>query len=398
MDPKPSVENIARLPLFPKFSLENQEIDALVPSCRVESWQKFAEILNAEHSKSADDMVFRGHRRCDWPLESTLARQFRGGSISPSISKSLLDKFRLAMRGRGYDLTDKSENEIWAFGQHFGLATPLLDWTESPFVALFFAFLKEDDEHERENPTRAVFRINRSLIAEVLPDLFFEPTLGENARLVNQAGLFTVTPEGGDNLVSAIINAITYELALKPDDPDELSRYICKFHIPNEDRVGCLNSLRRMNIHHANLFPDPMGASEYCNDWLARAVSEERQKSEEKATIAEREARVTKHIDVHGSAHAYNCDLNDIIETLSPYVYDAESSLDVADLSQRLNEKYEESYSIDWPNHESGTARIRTIFKRILRSAGLSETSREMAVDALIQVYTERYWKSEGKI
>ena len=286
----PPLQRVNALPLYPEFSFDNEAVDGLVPSCRVGSWKAFAEILNGSAELSSDGMIYRGHRRADWELEPTLARYFGGGAIVPEIAGSLLDRFRLAMRGRGYDLSAKEPEEIWAFGQHFGLATPLLDWTESPYVALFFAFLKEDSEHESENPTRAIFRINRALVAALLPELFFEPSLGENARLVNQAGLFTITSDGNENLVSEIINALTDQASVNPDDPAELSRYICKIHIPNRDRIACLNSLRLMNIHHANLFPDPMGASEYCNDWLFRKVQDDKRREEERRAIAQRDA------------------------------------------------------------------------------------------------------------
>ena len=55
----------------------------------------------------------------------------------------------------------------------------------------------------------------------------------------------------------------------------ELSRFIFKVHIPNDDRGGCLDMLRKMNIHNGSLFPDAQGASLYCNDWLERLIDEE---------------------------------------------------------------------------------------------------------------------------
>jgi len=36
-----------------------------------------------------------------------------------------------------------NENHFWAIGRHYDLATPLLDWTLSPFVGAFFAFEQE---------------------------------------------------------------------------------------------------------------------------------------------------------------------------------------------------------------------------------------------------------------
>lgn len=385
----------AKLPLFPDFSLDNRKLDALVPSCRVESWQKFSEMLNEGPNTPSDDMIYRGHRRSDWQLESTLARPFDGGAVLPKVSQGLLDKFRLAMRGRGYDLRDKEDNEVWAFGQHFGLATPMLDWTASPFVALFFAFLKDDLEHEVRNPTRAVFRINRSLVSEVLPVLFFEPTLGENARLVNQAGLFTVTPDGGENLVSAIINAITGDLGVDADDPNELAKYICKFHIPNKDRMACLNSLRWMNIHHANLFPDPMGASEYCNEWLARVVfNEKRKKAEEKAIAAREESLVSRKRSAP-PGEILTSNLNVVLEVLKVFAPQGMSSAGAVNLAQKLDDRYQETFTVDWPKIESASARIRVAFRRLLLAAGFSESSREKALEALLKLYAERYWNAE---
>ena len=164
-EPTDNDKHLAALPEFPHFQQDSSSIDGLVPSCRVESWQKFMEVMrHPDYRRASNEIIYRGQRGCSWPLSSTLGRKFNAGSIPPHKRASLLTQFELAMRGRGYDLSVlESEVEKWAIGQHHGLCTPLLDWTRSPFVALFFAFNRPDSSDD-DNPSRAVFCLNMSAI------------------------------------------------------------------------------------------------------------------------------------------------------------------------------------------------------------------------------------------
>jgi hypothetical protein len=111
----------------------------------------------------SDKIIFRGHALKEWKLSSRLERSFilpknrsdkKGDSQKESIKKfskdwydqvqkAILNKFKFLSAGlAGIDFSNKSEDEIWAIGRHNGLITPLLDWTESPYIAAFFAFLE----------------------------------------------------------------------------------------------------------------------------------------------------------------------------------------------------------------------------------------------------------------
>jgi hypothetical protein len=178
-----------------------------------------------------------------------------------------LTTFRYAARGRrGMNPEQLSEIEWWALGQHFGLATPLLDWTRSPFAAAYFSFeeLTQDGTEFRAVYALhqdAVFRKSASLVGmdeeqgSRLPIIeFIEPLSDENARLVSQSGLFSRAPIGA-SIEDWIADAFE-------DSPEYI---LIKIEIPDEDRTSCLRSLDRMNINHLSLFPDLMGASRFTN-------------------------------------------------------------------------------------------------------------------------------------
>lgn len=385
------------LPLFPDHAFGDEQVDGLVPACRVESWEKFIDAMRSPgHNMAKGEIVYRGQAGHNWHLSSTLGRLFDGGSVPREHEESLLHEFRLAMRGRGLDLSNIADDrEVWALGQHHGLCTPLIDWTKSPYVALFFAF-DEMDVEGVPNPSRAVFCLNMTAIRETLPEIIFEPTHHENARLVNQAGLFTITPSGGDNLVSAILNALAENEVIDPSQPMDVARFVSKIHIPNEHRVECLNTLRKMNIHHANLFPDPGGASKYCNDWLARVIDEERRDATE--ALAAKQAEEEKKVDPVAIA-AENRPTDELIAKILRKTLPDEATYS-SDMLVNWSGKIETIYSInadtDWPKRPQSQVRLKIEFRRFFMSNGLDKEMAEICARRMIGFFMAK-WRTANR-
>lgn len=260
-------------------------------------WRDFVSYV-CDEMRNYQSYIWRGHRRADWKLEPTLSRLQREAAVSTvqdwNFALQHLEKFKFAVRGRrGQSPPEpKDENEWWALGQHHGLATPLLDWTTSPFVAAFFAFY--DDVSRDQTEHRAIFALhaptlegwatrkareeNRrrgedeqvrraaglpigGLMSAALfpaaPELVLvRPMSDDNPRLVSQGGLFT-------RLTAP--NKVLEEWVTEnhPGDDNEIS--LLKVLIPSGDRDICLQTLNRMNINPLSLFPDLTGASRYTN-------------------------------------------------------------------------------------------------------------------------------------
>ncbi len=125
----------------------------------------FFEYLH-ERMLNHPDYIWRGQRVASWGLDSTLKRlmnQNEGEVVSFSFYKEHLDRFKQASRGRRGSNPTKLEddNDWWALGQHHGLATPLLDWTTSPYVAAYFAFNEIGDDQSKY---RSVYALHQSSV------------------------------------------------------------------------------------------------------------------------------------------------------------------------------------------------------------------------------------------
>ncbi|MEM7358838.1 MAG: FRG domain-containing protein [Pseudomonadota bacterium] len=215
-----------------------------------------------------EDFVFRGQTDKNWDLSSTLDRLIRHARETGAKTASMesfvhshLESFKLEIRGRrGDNPSQLEENELWALGQHYGLATPLLDWSLSPYISAFFALssITADDEGGR-----ALWCLNRKKVNQINSGLsdthrleLIVPDSDDNKRLLGQSGLFSKGP---------VLVSVNEWVDDKTGPSASLT--LIKIVFPNhpEFRKAALKKLNLMNINHSTLFPDLEGASLHCN-------------------------------------------------------------------------------------------------------------------------------------
>jgi hypothetical protein len=268
-----------------------------VQRLRAQTWEELEAFL-ATPAPPDVAYYFRGQRHPDWPLASSLERRIlalrggdrpgasqvypydcrflRNGEVWPDGVDALvaehLERFKRSASGlRGPSPKELTQEQWWALGRHHGLVTPLLDWTEKPYIALFFALkglgpLSGDLQPSVADGPFAIYRLTHSQgLAPDLPDhlTIVRTPIDELGRLQQQRGLFTL-----------IRSNRYFELQGLLDDTGR-GELLTQLVVESSVIPQALRDLELHGIDHRMLLPDMYGAATHANALLDFAEVEQ---------------------------------------------------------------------------------------------------------------------------
>ena len=261
--------------------IKEVRIDTLEELLPLFTEQEYRPDLDRNRSPS----VYRGMSNASFKMFTSLGRNCK--NLQSQLEPAILENFAK------YAINDDPsiESSVWRqmiLGQHYGLPTRLLDWTQSPLVALHFAMTEESlaqmDKHDC-----MVWRINMSEMVKMLPENYqqmvnrknstiftvdmlkeltgnspkkYDEDMGNssmviieppsiNQRIINQYSFFAVVPMGIENIEGFL---------------DEYTHNTYKYVISKNLRWRVRDMLDQLNMSERIVYPGLDGLSR----WIAR--------------------------------------------------------------------------------------------------------------------------------
>jgi hypothetical protein len=221
-----------------------------------DGWADFKEW--ADNVRRVGEMcAFRGHGSNKFRLRTSLQRVGRN-RLERYCSETLPEFLSHveAVEGTRFTLSNGDDySTLLGLAQHHGLPTPLLDWTRSPYVAAFFAFMDAIEWQDSRNATHVrIYGLSNEFIARTAKSSitipYYQPYAAalqigplRNPRLYAQQGLFMVT------------NAVNVEHVLLEAGMKAEREFLIAADVPIKFASEALQDLKYMGLTAATMFP-----------------------------------------------------------------------------------------------------------------------------------------------
>ena len=182
-------------------------------------------------------------------------RWYRSCTIKPASKKSAAERFLTLFRDEASRLhpdpgLSSNDEQVLGLAQHYGVPTRLLDWTETPYVAAFFAFASLASSPGKSQDI-AIWCLDTTsqIWSEDTGIRLLSIASPYNERLKNQLGKFTLLQSPFDTVEDHIAQADSAGTALQ------------KITLPASEAHPALSDLDFMGINYSTIYPGLEGCA-----------------------------------------------------------------------------------------------------------------------------------------